>query len=122
MESEIILLGHGSRRVEANQGLLDVAEKVTELLGQPVMPAFMSNGFPTLPQAVEEKILNGALRIVVMPLFIFRGIHVTVDIHEELSELRKKYPNVEILFTAELGADDGIAKLATLRIKETMSA
>ena len=120
MQSEIIILGHGSRRAEANQGLLEVAQKVSLLLGQTVTPAYMAHDHPSLPEAVEAKILNGALRIVIMPLFLFRGVHVTVDIHEELRELREQHPNVEIVFTKELGADDGIASLASLRIKEAL--
>ena len=120
MKSEIILLGHGSRRAEANQGLLVVAEKVSQLMGQQVTPAYMAHDHPSLPETVEVKIKNGALRIVVMPLFLFRGVHVTVDIHEELREIRKQHPNVEIIFTKELGADDGIAGLASLRIKEAL--
>ena len=122
MKSEIIILGHGSRREEANQGLLDVAQKVSQLLGETVTPAYMAHGKPSLPEAVEAKIAEGALRIVVMPLFLFRGIHVTVDIHEELREIRVQHPNVEIIFTEELGADDGIANLASLRIKEAVKA
>ena len=122
MKSEIILLGHGSRRAEANQGLLVVAEKVSLLMGQPVTPAYMAHDRPSLPEAVEAKIKAGALKIVIMPLFLFRGVHVSVDIHEELRELREQHPNVEVIFTKELGADDGIANLASLRIKEAMGA
>ena len=121
MKSETILLGHGSRRAEANQGLLEVAQKMSHILGQTVTPAYMAHGLPSLPEAVQTKISAGALRIVVMPLFLFRGIHVTVDIHEELREIRAQHPNVEIIFTKELGADDGIANLAAQRIKEAMN-
>lgn len=120
MKTEIILLGHGSRRAEANQGLLIVAEKVSHLLGQPVTPAYMAHDRPSLPEAVKAKIQDGADRIIIMPLFLFRGIHVSVDIHEELGEIREQHPDVKIIYTKELGADDGIASLATLRIKEAM--
>ena len=120
MKSEIILLGHGSRRSEANQGLLEVAVKVSLLLGEKVTPAYMAHDHPSLPEAVAEKINEGALRVVIMPLFLFRGVHVSVDIHEELNELREQHPNVEIVYTKELGADDGIASLACERIKEAM--
>lgn len=120
MKQEIILLGHGSRRAEANQGLLVVAQKVSQLMGQPVTAAYMAHDRPSLPEVVEAKIKDGALKIVIMPLFLFRGVHVSVDIHEELREIREQHPNVEIIFTKELGADDGIADLAWVRIKEAM--
>lgn len=120
MNEEIILLGHGSRRAEANQGLLVVAQKVSLLLGQTVTPAYMAHDRPSLPEVVTDKIQKGASKIVIMPLFLFRGVHVAVDIHEELREIKEQNPNVEIIFTKELGADDGIANLACLRIKEAM--
>ena len=122
MKAEIILLGHGSRRAEANQGLLEVAKKVSVILEQTVTAAYMANGVPNLPETVQAKISEGALKIIVMPLFLFRGVHVSVDIHEELREIREQHPNVEISFTKELGADDGIAQLASQRIMEVANA
>ena len=122
MSTEIILLGHGSRRGEANEGLLEVAQKVEVLLGQEVTPAFMAHWKPSLPEAVEAKVKAGAKRIIIMPLFLFRGMHVTVDIHEEVRAIKEKHPEVEISFTQELGADDTIATLASLRIKEALGA
>ncbi|CAA7601908.1 sirohydrochlorin cobaltochelatase [Acididesulfobacillus acetoxydans] len=122
METEIILLGHGSRRAEANQGLIEVADKVEALMGRPVTPAFMSHGSPSLPQAVRDKARQGAKKVIVMPLFLFSGMHVTVDIHEEVAEVRGEFPELEIIFSEALGADDMIANLASLRIKEAMGA
>ena len=120
MSTEIILLGHGSRRSEANQGLIEVAHKVSQFLGREVTPVFMAHQAPSLPEGVLQKISQGAKKIVIMPLFLFRGMHVTVDIYEEIREVQEKYPDVEIQFTKELGADDTIANLASVRIKEAL--
>lgn len=120
MTTEIILLGHGSRRKEANESLIEVAQKVTEILGREVTPTFMAHWEPSLPEAVNAKIEAGAQKIIIMPLFLFRGMHVTVDIHNEVQEIQEKHPEVEIVFTSELGADDSIAFLASSRIKEAL--
>jgi sirohydrochlorin ferrochelatase len=120
VNTEIILLGHGSRRSEANQGLIEVAHKVSQLMGQQVTPVFMAHQSPSLPEGVLQKISAGAKKIIIMPLFLFRGMHVTVDIYEEIREVQEKYLDVEIRFTKELGADDTIANLASLRIKEAL--
>lgn len=122
MNTEIILLGHGSRRKEANQGLIEVAEKVSRILDREVLPVFMDHQAPNLPEGVLAKINEGAKKVLIMPLFLFRGMHVTVDIHEEVREIQEQYPDVEIRFARELGADDTIAELATLRIKEALEA
>lgn len=122
MDTKIILLGHGSRRAEANQGLVEVAEKVEALLRRPVTPAFMSHHEPSLPQAIRAQAQEGVKRIIIMPLFLFAGMHVTFDIHEEAAKVREEFPDLEIVFSRALGADDGIAALATTRIKEAMEA
>lgn len=44
------------------------------------------------------------------------------DIHEGLREIREQNPNVEIVFTQELGSDDGIANMAAPQIKEVTNA
>lgn len=120
MDAEVILLGHGSRRSEANRGLIEVAQKVSSIIGKEVTPVFMAHQSPSLPEGVLTKIEQGAKKIIIMPLFLFRGVHVTVDVHEEIREIREKYPDVVIEFAQELGADDAIAQLASLRIKEAM--
>lgn len=120
MSTAIILLGHGSRREEANLGLLQVARKVSAMLGREVTPAFMGHAEPSLTTAVLEKIREGMRTVIIMPLFLFRGIHVSIDIHEEIKGIRAEHPEVEIIFTSELGADDMIAQLASSRIKEAI--
>ncbi|HWQ88395.1 MAG TPA: CbiX/SirB N-terminal domain-containing protein [Desulfitobacteriaceae bacterium] len=120
MQTEYIILGHGSRRKEANEGFLEVARKVTKIMEQDVTPAFMAHSTPVLPEVIMEKIQLGAGRIIIMPLFLFRGIHVSEDIDKELSAIRAKYPRVQIIITPELGADDAIAQLAGSRIKEAL--
>ena len=82
----------------------------------------MGHAAPNLPDSVLKKIEEGAKQVVIMPLFLFPGIHVTVDIHEEVKEIQEKYPDVEIIFTKELGADETIANLACSRIKEALGA
>jgi len=99
---------------------LALVRKVREIMKQEVSPAFMAHSTPNLPEVVLEKIGLGAKRIVIMPLFLFRGVHVSVDIDEELREIRLKHPGTEIIITSELGADDTIAQLACLRIKEVL--
>ncbi|EHQ91073.1 sirohydrochlorin chelatase [Desulfosporosinus youngiae] len=120
MQTEIILLGHGSRSLEANHGLIKVANKVTHLVNRPVTPAFVSHGTPDLPSAIIVKILSGATRIIIMPLFLFRGMYVSTGIYEEIKDIKEQFPQIEIIVAKELGADDIIANLAYSRIKETI--
>ncbi|HBV85373.1 MAG TPA: cobalamin biosynthesis protein CbiX [Desulfosporosinus sp.] len=120
MQTEIIILGHGSRIPEANYQLIEVAKKVAHILDRTVTPAFMFHGTPDLPSVVIEKILIGAKRIIIMPLFLFLGTYVSKEIHERIKKIRTQFPQIDIVFAKELGADDIIANLACSRIKETI--
>lgn len=118
MHTGIILLGHGSRNSEANHGLVEVADKVTHILSSSVIPAFGSHGTPDLRSAITEKILSGAMRIIIMPLFLFRGMYVSTEIYKEIEDIKTQFPQIEIIVAKELGTDDTIANLACSRIKE----
>lgn len=120
MQTEIILLGHGSRRSEANHGLMEVADKVAHLLDRPVTPAFVSRGTPDLSSAIIVKILSGATRIIIMPLCLFRGMYVSTGIYEEIKDVKEQFPQIEIIVAKELGSDDAIANLAYSRLKEAL--
>ena len=120
MQTEIILLGHGSRRSEANYELVEVTNKVAHILDRPVTPAFMSHGTPDLPSALNEKILSGVTCIIIMPLFLFLGTYVSTEINEKIKDIKEQFPQIKIIFAKELGADDIIANLACSRIKETI--
>jgi sirohydrochlorin ferrochelatase len=80
----------------------------------------MSHGIPDLKSAITEKILSGATRIIIMPLFLFRGMYLSTGIYEEIKDIRGQFPQIEIIVAKELGADDIIANLAYSRIKETI--
>lgn len=120
MPTGIILLGHGSRSSEANDGLIVVADKVTHILNRSVTPAFLTQGTPDLRSAITEKILNGTTRIVIMPMFLFCGIYVSTEIYQEIADIKAQFPQIEIIVAKELGADETIANLVYSRIRETI--
>lgn len=122
MQTEIILLGYGSRSSEANQEFIEVANKITHLYNKPVTPAFVAHCTPDLSSAIIVKILSGATRIIVMPLFLFRGLYVSTGIYEEIKDVKEQFSEIEIIIAKELGADDIIANLAYSRIKEAIGA
>lgn len=117
----IILLGHGSRRPEANRALDAVAQDVREILGGAwVETAFLQMAPPSLPTAVGDCVQAGADRIVVQPFFLFPGAHVLQDIPEVLEELRRCYPHVEIALAPHLGTHRKLAEIAAERLQEVL--
>ena len=118
----VILLGHGSRRGEANQGLQDAARDLRKLLGGGwVEVAFLQMARPTLDDAVADCVRAGAQRIVVEPFFLFPGAHVLEDIPLALEALRRHYAHVEFLLAPHLGTHPKLAEIAAERLQEVLS-
>lgn len=117
MKTSVILLGHGSQADGGNVALRDVAGLVKDMGGLEVIPAYLQFREPSLGQAIEAAVAEGADKIVVMPYFLYMGNHVAKDIPEELDMMRAKYPEVEMVMTEHLGAHPKLAEIAIERIK-----
>ncbi|MDN5347351.1 MAG: hypothetical protein PWP65_915 [Clostridia bacterium] len=119
MDIGIILLGHGSRIPAANEGLRQLAAQVQQRLGGlQVEACYMMRSRPTLAEGIDSLAIKGAKEVVVVPLFLFNGLHVQRDIPEELERLRFNYPDLKIIYAANLGADSRIADIIIERIRE----
>jgi sirohydrochlorin ferrochelatase len=114
-----VLLGHGSRREEANRGVGELAAQVERRFPQRVVEVgYLAHGRPTLAEAVAAALRRGAQEVVVVPLFLYDGVHVRKDIPEQLEELRQEYPGLPLRCTASLGSDPRITEIVLDRIRE----
>lgn len=114
----VIILAHGSRADEANACVHDIVRMV-DSRGEfdVVEPAFMGHCQPDLESAVKKVVQRGIDKVVLMPLFLYRGIHVQEDIPEDIKRLQAKY-GIEMAFANHLGADQRIADIVVDRIRE----
>lgn len=121
MKTAVVVLGHGSRAEEANQGLRDLAVMIKEMgRFELVVPAFLGHGQPNLPAVLTQLASDGAERIIVVPIFLFRGVHMSQDIPEEIAQVQAALPHVQIIFARHLGPDPRLAALACDRIWEVI--
>jgi len=117
----VVLLGHGSRRAEANRGLEQVARAVGSLLdGEVVEIAYLQLARPGLAEAVERCVAAGARRVAVVPFFLFTGAHVLDDIPAEVERLRALHPGVIISVGRVLGDHPKLAQAAADRAREAL--
>lgn len=108
----IILLGHGSRRSEANDILRSVISIVKPKLdGIYAECAFLEFAEPTLGGLIEEMAKGEFDSIFVIPYFLYSGNHVSRDIPEILEKFRTKYPKISIKLGEPLGIDERLAEL-----------
>ena len=116
----VILLGHGSRRSEANRDLVEVARRLSALVGSPVQEAFLQLAEPGLEEAVRRCVEAGARRIAVQPFFLFPGAHVLEDIPRAVEALRAAHPGVTLFLAPHLGAHPKLAEIAAERLQEVL--
>jgi len=118
MKTGILLLGHGSRRDAANSGLERLAGLVQAGLGVRVLPAFFQFGKPSLPDVVEHLVGEGADEIIVVPAFLFPGMHLEHDVPEALEEIKARYGDkLKFRLTPCLGADPRLAEILMERVR-----
>lgn len=119
MSRAIIVLGHGSRSLEATADFMKIVDMLRERqTGDLVLPAFMELADPSLEETMKEATENGAEDILVLPCFLFQGNHIKRDIPEMLAEMRRRYPNIRIKLRGPLGPDPRVVDILVDRLEE----
>ena len=115
----IILVDHGSKKAEANQLLLDVADRFRAATGARIVePAHMELAAPSIADAFAACVRQGAKRIVVHPYFLAPGRHSTSDIPRMAAEAAAAHPEVSYKVSEPLGLDDRLIAAAADRVRD----
>jgi len=118
MKEGIIILGHGSRREDANDEIREITQKLKKKNPTGIYEvAFLEFGKPSLVDAIEGLLEEGVEKVVIMPMFLTVGNHMHRDIPGKILRLKTTYPNVKFVFAQHLGPDDRIVEIAEDRIE-----
>lgn len=106
-ETAILVVGHGSREVRANQELEElVAGYAARIRGRgestTVTHAYVELAQPLVDEALATLAVSHQ-RVVVVPLFLFLVGHAKNDIPIALTRARAAYPGVDFVSGRELG-------------------
>ena len=107
----VVLVAHGSRAPGANEAHVDLARSVSERSGLDVRPAFLELANPTIPEAIDAAVVDGATRVLVQPHFLAPGNHTTRDIPRVVAEARERHRGIRIESGTHLGSDPGLPEL-----------
>ena len=116
----MLLVGHGSKLpynkelIETTAGL--IAEKTDEYL---VKPGFMSLNTPTVVDQLEAFRSEEIDMLVVVPLFLAKGVHINQDIPELLGLAEGSHngtfqlngKTVPLVYASPIGSDPLLAEL-----------
>lgn len=115
----ILILAHGSKRNETEQTLNSIVQRVKQKLGSElVYPAYLQFSEQNMETSIKQLVDKGIKKIIIMPLFLFDGVHVTLDIPEEVGKIIQKYGDIDVKITKHIGDDHRIADIIIDRVKD----
>jgi sirohydrochlorin ferrochelatase len=115
----VLLIAHGSRRQEANDDLLRLAEAVRKRdRYQTVEVSYLEISEPTIPDGARRCIDQGAGRILMLPYFLSAGAHVVNDLKRHQHELASEFPKISIELCRPLGLHPLLIEVVLQRLEE----
>lgn len=115
----VILIGHGSRAVGADDDMERVARRLRETSGKTVETCRMGGRGVLFDEAFERCVGQGVQEIIVLPYFLNFGIHLREDIPEILRKAAARHPEVRLVLGKHLGYDERLVQLVARRIDES---
>jgi uroporphyrin-III C-methyltransferase len=121
VKSGVLVVGHGSRRQEANEDVREAARRIAERGGFPVVEAaFLEIEDPNIGEGFARLVQRGAREITVHPYFLSPGRHTRGDIPVEVEEAAKRHAGVNYRITEPLSAHGLVIAASVERICETI--
>jgi uroporphyrin-III C-methyltransferase len=119
----VLVVGHGSRREEANRDVREAAAQIGARGGFPlVQAAFLEIEHPDIEAGFERLVQYGARSITVHPYFLSPGRHTRGDLPREVAAVATRFPSVSYRITEPLAAHPLVISASVERILETIDA
>jgi uroporphyrin-III C-methyltransferase len=115
----VLVVGHGSRREEANEDVRQATLRIGQCGRFPlVAAAFLEIASPTIAEGFAQLVESGAKHIVVHPYFLSPGRHTRGDIPVEVRAAASRHQNVTYQITEPLAAHRLVIDASIERIRE----
>jgi uroporphyrin-III C-methyltransferase len=116
----ILVVGHGSRREEANRDVREAARMIGERGGFAlVKAAFLEIEHPDIAEGFKCLVERGACNVTVHPYFLSPGRHTRGDLPREVRAVAQCYPGVRYQITEPLSAHRLVIDASIERIRES---
>src|SRR5262245_6646584 len=118
----VLVVGHGSRREEANEDVRLAALRIGERGKFPlVVAAFLEIANPTIAEGYAQLVAAGARHIIVHPYFLSPGRHTRGDIPVEVQAAANCHAEVTFQITEPLAAHPLVIDAAIERVRATIT-
>jgi len=117
LKRAILLVGHGSRRSEANDALLKLKEMVEwKRPGSKIAYGFLQFAKPDLREALALLDDGELEEVTIVPVFLYDGIHMQEDIPAILAAEAVDRPRLRLVLAPVLGIDERMAEIIWDRV------
>jgi sirohydrochlorin ferrochelatase len=114
----VLVVGHGSRREEANHDVREAARAIGQRGGYPLVEAaFLEIERPNIAEAFTHLVERGACRVTVHPYFLSPGRHTRGDLPRQVREVAQCFPGVRCQITEPLSAHPLVIEASVERIR-----
>ena len=104
MTSALILFAHGARDPQWAEPFEAIRDRIrTRRPELPVTLAFLEIMSPSLEEAIDALVAQGASAITVFPVFMAQGGHLKQDVPRLLETVRAKRPGLPISLETAIG-------------------
>lgn len=115
----IVLAGHGSRDPDGVKEFMALVELLRERAGgRRVEHGFLEFATPTIDEAVDAVIADGAKKVVMVPGVLLAATHAKNDMPSELLALQRAHPDTEFHFGAAMDLHPKLLELCRQRLIE----
>ncbi len=117
----ILVVGHGSRRAEANADVREAARRIAEHGGfRLVQAAFLEIEQPNIHSGFAQLAGRGAQHVIVHPYFLSPGRHTRGDIPIEVEAAAYHYPEISYRISEPLAAHPLVIAASVERIRASV--
>ncbi|CAH0152671.1 Sirohydrochlorin ferrochelatase [Peribacillus sp. Bi96] len=116
----ILYICHGSRVKEASAQAIDFIKVCMEAQPNAIQEyCFLEMETPTIEEAYERCVQQGATRIIAIPVLLLTAVHAKYDIPVILNKMKQRYPNVVLKYGRPIGVSDKMVDILVERLEET---
>lgn len=116
----LVLVGHGSNLPDNKQNINAFCDIIKKRDIYPLVKiAFLQKNDPSLLEVLKSLLLDEIDRIIILPVFLAKGVHTTQDIPEVIENV-KGDKKVDIVYADPLGVDERIADILLDRASEAL--
>jgi sirohydrochlorin ferrochelatase len=117
----ILILAHGSREKATEDTLKEIIKLLKDELKEFIIEtAYLQFSETNLEAGLNKLTDLGVDDIVIIPYFLFEGIHIQEDIPKEIEEYKAKKSDVKITMGKTLGTDPRLAAILADRVREAV--